>query len=113
MDDYNEPEPDITIAKPREDLYFKNHPATNEILLIIEIAKKSLLDDREVKAKLYAQAGIAEYWLINLVDRQVEVFANPSKSNYLITKKMTERDDLVIEQFGWSLSIQDLFQYLA
>ena len=63
---FSEPEPDIVLLKPRADSYASNHPAEADVLLIIEVADSSLEFDRDVKLPLYAQAGIPEFWLVDL-----------------------------------------------
>ncbi|HEV3167392.1 MAG TPA: Uma2 family endonuclease [Isosphaeraceae bacterium] len=70
-----QPEPDIVVmpGDPRDNL--SGHPTT--ALLIAEISDTSLRFDRRVKARLYAQAGLTDYWIVNLVDRQVEIHRNP------------------------------------
>ena len=67
----SEPEPDIAVVRGglRE---VTSHPTTAE--LVIEISDTTLAYDRGIKAALYAQNGVGEYWIVNLVDRQVEVF---------------------------------------
>jgi Uma2 family endonuclease len=74
-----EPEPDIVWA--RRD-YPGSHPAGKDILLLIEVAESSLADDRGEKAELYAEAGIADYWIVNLIDRTVEVRRSPTNGRY-------------------------------
>lgn len=81
LGDKNEPEPDFTILHLREDNYIESHPSPKDILLIIEVADESLSRDRTRKASLYAQANISEYWIINLVNRQIEVHTKPSMEN--------------------------------
>lgn len=70
----SEPEPDLVLAKPRDSGYFDRHPFPEEVLLLVEVADSSLEVDREVKLPVYATAGIEDYWIINLVDNQVEVY---------------------------------------
>jgi Uma2 family endonuclease len=76
------PEPDIAVIPedPEGDFYCAAHPTT--AVLVVEIADLSLQYDREVKAELYARAGIPEYWIANLVDRQLEVHREPAGSSY-------------------------------
>ncbi|MCS7292191.1 MAG: Uma2 family endonuclease [Gloeomargarita sp. SKYBB_i_bin120] len=76
----SEPEPDMAIVK--NDVYLQRHPTPAEILLVIEIADTSLEYDRTIKAPLYAQGGIPTYWLVNLVDNQLEVFSQPGPHGY-------------------------------
>lgn len=73
----SEPEPDLVLAKPRAGGYPDRHPEPEEVLLLIEVADSSLDHDRDVKGPLYAAAGIADYWIINLVDDVVEVYREP------------------------------------
>ena len=74
-DQLSAPEPDIAIVVDKD--YSKNHPVGEDVFLVVEVAKSSLGLDREVKVQLYAAAELAEYWIVNLVDRQIEVHLNP------------------------------------
>jgi len=83
----SEPEPDFTIVRDREDNYLTGHPTADDILLVIEIADSSLNYDRDIKGALYAEAGIENYWLFNLVDNRLEAYSEPycdaqGKGNY-------------------------------
>jgi Uma2 family endonuclease len=78
----SEPEPDIVVAKYRKDKYRAAHPRPEDVFLLIEVADSSLSFDRNVKNPLYAQAGIPEYWIVNLNDRQIEVFRSPTEGEY-------------------------------
>lgn len=73
----SEPEPDLVLAVRRPDAYSDRHPQPNEVLLLVEVADTTLEYDREVKVPLYAAAGIADYWIVNLVDDVVEVYRQP------------------------------------
>lgn len=75
--DASEPEPDIAVVAPGD--YLDDHPST--AWLVIEVADSSLERDRG-KAKLYAAAGVVEYWIVNLVDGVFEVHASPSSEGY-------------------------------
>jgi Uma2 family endonuclease len=76
----SEPEPDL-VWTPRRD-YSQRHPNPEEILLLIEVAESSLVYDRNVKLPNYALAGITDYWIVNLIDEQIEVFRKPSGRTY-------------------------------
>jgi Uma2 family endonuclease len=76
----SEPQPDIVWAKRQN--YKGHHPAADEILLLIEVAESSLDSDRGEKAKLYATVGIADYWIVNLIDRAIEVHREPKGGRY-------------------------------
>lgn len=77
-----EPEPDLVIARLREDNYINSHPTPAEIILVIEVADSTLNLDRNTKAPLYAAAGISEYWIVNLVDNRLEIYRQPQGSIY-------------------------------
>jgi Uma2 family endonuclease len=72
---YSEPEPDISVVTGSLEDYTSAHPTT--ALLIVEVSDSTLSYDRNHKANLYAHAGIADYWIINLVDGQLEVRRHP------------------------------------
>jgi Uma2 family endonuclease len=74
----SEPEPDVSVVRGRRRDYADRHPGPTEAALLIEVADASLDRDRGWKKRLYAAACIPVYWIVNLVDRQVEVFTGPS-----------------------------------
>jgi len=74
LDDNSEPEPDIAAVRIDPFDYATHHPTPSEVYLIIEVADSSLTFDREIKAKIYARSGIADYWVVNVGDRQLHVF---------------------------------------
>lgn len=74
----SEPEPDIVVVRGDERAYLSRHPSPADIALLIEVAESSLNLDRIEKARLYARAKIAVYWIINLIDAQIEVFSDPT-----------------------------------
>jgi Uma2 family endonuclease len=76
LDDESEPEPDLVAVPGRPTDYRDAHPARP--VLAIEVADSSLAFDREHKASLYARAGIQDYWIVNLVDRVLEVYRDPA-----------------------------------
>ena len=78
IDDFNEPEPDILVLRQRADDYIDAHPTPADVLLAVEVANSSRPFDRTVKAELYARAGVREYWIVDLVERCVEVCRGPS-----------------------------------
>lgn len=75
------PQPDIVWARPKD--YSSQHPRPRDVLLIIEVADSSLAEDLDEMAGLYAQAGIKDYWVVNLPDFCIEVFRQPKRGRYL------------------------------
>jgi len=86
LDDYSEPQPDITLLRLRPDFYRKAHPGPDDILLVIEVADTTLHYDRNVKVPLYARAGIAESLLFNLPDGRLEYFSRPDRGVYQVNR---------------------------
>jgi Uma2 family endonuclease len=76
LDDESEPEPDLVVVPARPDEYSGFHP--DRPVLVVEVAESSLAFDREHKASVYARAGIEDYWIVNLVDRVLEVHREPA-----------------------------------
>lgn len=75
LDDESEPEPDIAVVPGVHADYLDAHPT--RVALVIEVAESSLRFDRDVKGSVYARGRIADYWIVNLVDRTVEVSRDP------------------------------------
>jgi Uma2 family endonuclease len=75
LDDESEPEPDVAVVAGSHRDYLSGHPARP--VLVVEVAESSLQLDREHKGSLYARAGLADYWIVNLVDQQVEIYRVP------------------------------------
>lgn len=82
LDDYSEPQPDITVLKPRDDFYRHAHPRPEDVLLVIEVSDSTLDFDRKVKVHLYARAGIPETWVVNLPEERIEVYSDPVGGEY-------------------------------
>jgi Uma2 family endonuclease len=71
----SDPEPDVAVVSGKREDYFSAHPQT--AVLVVESSDSTLAFDRGRKASLYARGGIADYWIINLVDRQLEIRRKP------------------------------------
>jgi Uma2 family endonuclease len=74
----SEPEPDVSVVRGRRRDYADRHPGPEDVALLVEVADTSLERDRGWKKRIYAAAGIPCYWIVNLIDGQVEVHAQPS-----------------------------------
>lgn len=74
----SQPEPDFAIVRGVPRTYLRRHPTAADAGVVIEVADSSLLRDQRDKTRIYARAGIPCYWIINLVDQRVEVYAQPS-----------------------------------
>ena len=94
----SEPEPEIAVVPVAADDYEAGHPA--EAYLVVDVSTSSLDKDRSVKSQLYAGAGIAEYWIVNLVDRQIEVRTKPSQSGYESVVIRRAGDTIALVEFA-------------
>jgi Uma2 family endonuclease len=82
LDDYSEPEPDVAVVVPDALDYDDHHPTPAEIFLIIEVADTSFKYDTEVKAAIYAQSGILDYWVLDVNRRKLHVYRLPNPQGY-------------------------------
>ncbi len=102
LNDYSEPEPDIALVIPDPLYYEDHHPTPREIYLIIEVADSTLKRDsakrpvgnREFKGTVYAQAGITDYWVLDISDRQLYVLRSPQENGY--QREEIIREDVTI-----------------
>jgi Uma2 family endonuclease len=79
---YDEPEPDVAIVRGSDTDYRHRHPKPADVGLLVEVSETTRGQDRSRKLSAYAKARIPVYWIVNLVDRQVEVYTRPSKGRY-------------------------------
>ena len=77
----SEPEPDQCVVRGELTDYVNHHPGADDVGLLVEIADASLDDDRKM-ALTYSVSGIQVYWIVNLVERQIEVFTSPTPRGY-------------------------------
>lgn len=111
----SEPEPDLAIVRGDESNYVARHPGPADIGLVIEVADATLTGDRVDKGRIYAQAGIPCYWIVNLVDRQVEMYTSPSSAAttpaYGQRRDFTISDDITLTLDGATvatIAVRDL-----
>ncbi len=109
LDDNSEPEPDIAVVRIDPLDYATHHPTPSEVYLIIEVADSSLAYDREIKAKIYARAGIADYWILNVNERQLHVFREPTEDGYQSEIILGESASISPLQFpAFNIAIQQM-----
>jgi Uma2 family endonuclease len=78
----SEPAPDLAIAKPLRTVYLERHPYPDDIFWIIEFSSATLNKDLGPKKEIYAEAGIQEYWVVNLKSSQLKVFRDLVNGRY-------------------------------
>lgn len=82
LDDFSEPEPDLALVAGSVWDYSDRHPRSDRVYLLVEVADSTLKQDCELKDKLYARAGIVEYWVLDLPNRQFHLFRDPTPAGY-------------------------------
>jgi Uma2 family endonuclease len=97
LDDESEPEPDVAVVPGTPDDYARAHPS--RLVLTVEVAESSLALDRLRKSSLYARAGLADYWVLNLIDRVLEVYREPAPDS--------------ASPFGWRYARSEVFDASA
>lgn len=103
----SEPEPDVAIV-PLGD-YDTAHPS--EAYLVIEVAQSSLMRDRELKQGIYARSGVPEYWVVNLIDRCIEVYHSPRDGDYAFRRSVAHDESLSLLAFpDVSLRVADIMK---
>jgi Uma2 family endonuclease len=78
----SEPEPDIVVAQLPRSQYLKHHPYPENILLLVEVSKSTFNYDTSVKKKVYSQANISEYWVVDVTRKKLIVYRSPVRGNY-------------------------------
>nr|WP_273038111.1 Uma2 family endonuclease [Iningainema tapete] len=111
----SEPEPDVVIVRGNTLDYLDRHPGAQDLALVVEIADSTLERDRTFKKRLYARAGIPVYWIVNLVEKQIEVYTKPinlpEEQTYQQRKDYSILDEIAVVIEGNEiglLTVQDL-----
>ena len=108
LDNFSEPEPDITILKYREDFYRDKQPGPDDILLMVEVSPQTLTKDRTLKLSKYARSGIPEYWIVIPEEEIVEVYRRPKGEDYQEKNTYGRSDSWRFEAFGLEVKGSDL-----
>ena len=104
LDNRSEPEPDVAAVRVDSLDYADHHPTPEEIYLVIEVADTTLAKDCGSKARAYARAGIADYWVLDVNDRRLHVFREASQTGY--QSEVVLGEDATVEPLSFpSLSL--------
>lgn len=91
--------PDLALLRPREDHDVSALPTVADIVLLIEVADATPEYDRQIKGPPYAQTGVADYWIVNLMDDQLLVFREPSPTGYASVQTLGRGDSVTLLAF--------------
>ena len=104
----SEPEPDCSLVRGRRSDFAKQHPTPADCALVVEVADTTLSADRTIKKRIYARSGVPVYWIVNLADRQVEVYSQPGLAGsvpvYSADQVFGEKDQLPVVIDGVEIS---------
>lgn len=100
----SEPIPDLAIVKPLRAVYLEHHPYPDNIFWLIEFSNTTLSKDLNEKKAVYSEAGIAEYWVVNLIDKEVSIFRDLENGSY--TTEQTFKTGVVSPQAFPDVEIQ-------
>jgi Uma2 family endonuclease len=96
---HSEPEPDIAVVKIDPLDYADHHPTPEEVYLIIEVADSSLKFDCDTKGKAYAKGSITDYWVLDVIDRELYVYREPTQEGYQSKVILSEDESISPLQF--------------
>lgn len=107
----SEPEPDLSVLQRREDFYSSRTPTAADVLLVVEVADTTLNYDRDIKLPLYAENDIVEYWIVNLLDRCLEVYRQPQPDGtYRDAQTLSAGDQAAVQALpGPTFAVADMF----
>lgn len=110
LQNHSEPQPDVTLLKPRDDFYESAHPQPEDIYLLIEVADTTVKYDKEVKIPLYAEDGIIEVWLVDINEETVELYREPAANGYQNLRKFVVGENLSIGVFSdVNINVKEIF----
>jgi Uma2 family endonuclease len=108
LDQRSEPQPDLTVLRPREDRYSGSRPSAADTLLAIEVADSSIGYDRSTKLPLYARSSIAEVWIVDLVRDVVDTYRKPFEGGYAERRTYRRGERLSLPELSAELAVDDL-----
>lgn len=98
----SEPEPDVFVVMGNKRDFVRRHPQPENVALVVEVADSTLAQDQTWKKRIYGRAGIAVYWIVNLPERQIEVYTQPSGPtaqptyHHMVTYRETDRIPIIL-----------------
>jgi Uma2 family endonuclease len=108
--DDTEPQPDLAVYRRRPVPYKEREAHAEDVLLLIEVAESSLAYDRSTKLRLYAEAGIPEYWVVDCVAESIEVHRTPDRGGYRDVSRVAGAAALTLHAFpDVTLTVAEIF----
>ncbi|MEZ0327008.1 MAG: Uma2 family endonuclease [Fimbriimonas sp.] len=107
--EFDEPEPDVLVARGPAGKYRSAHPTATDVLLVVEVADTTLAKDRSLKGRIYATAGIPEYWIVDVKSERVEVHREPLEGRFWTSQVVNMSGELSPMHGIGSVKISELF----
>ncbi len=109
--EFAEPEPDIVLAKLPREKYLERLPQTDDILLFVEVSDSTLNFDRNIKGLRYSRAGIRQYLIVNVENKTVEDYQNPTEDGYASKQTYEIGDTFILNAFPEiEIAVEDFLQ---
>lgn len=109
LNEFSEPEPDISVLKPRQDFDESGHPEPRDVLFLVEVSDSTLTHDRDLKVPLYAACDVAEVWLVDVQARTVTVHRAPEGNRYTNVITYTPGQSIPLAAFpGEEIAVDEL-----
>ena len=108
LNEFSELEPDVLIAKEKP--YIDHHPTAEDVYLLIEVSESILKFDQTIKKDLYAQAGVPEYWIVNLSEEQIEAYSEIVDGVYQKCSIYRKGEHICGKQINLEFNMKDLFE---
>jgi Uma2 family endonuclease len=100
VSEWSKPEPDLAVVRGSAKDYLDRDVAAADVCLVVEISESTLAWDRSEMTKVYASAGIPVHWIVNLVDRQIQVYAEPTEDGYQSRQDFASGQDVPVAVEG-------------
>lgn len=110
LSQHSELQPDVALLRYRADYYAAAHPTPADVLLLVEVADTTLVFDRDRKLPRYAESGIAEVWIVDLEQQQIEQCHTPAGAQYRIRRIWTRGETVACHAIaGLSIAVDAIF----
>lgn len=106
---HSEPEPDIVVTKKRLDHYRLRHPRPSDVYLVIEVSDSTLSKERGIKKALYAVANIPEYWIVNVPEKQIEIYRKPKNQDFEESEVVDLKGKAICKTIEFEIEVKEIF----
>jgi Uma2 family endonuclease len=110
ISDHSQPQPDLALIRRKPGGYVQALPTGGDVLLVVEVSDTTLAYDRSVKMRLYAAGGIAQYWIVDVEHKRLEVYSEPAATGYLCKAELDGGHEVAVQAFpDVKFRVEELF----